>query len=242
MYILIDTDIMAVKAKHPNYSHLFEYGHLVCADACHVLPLDLQSLNKLSDVQLQQLYINTTGIKTGAMFGKAVLSKVLMYYFNNMEETVIDNNVGSQCEYAIENKLEGFCKYVKGASLPTPVTTPEPFLTHAKDESAELGISNGSVTVSVTKGNQPAYTPERESPAPVARANIAGTGSPRASDTRDTIYTVADEMWEAAGRPTEKAEVLKLRKKIMDALEVQGVKRNTSSNTLGKWHLERAPF
>lgn len=242
MYILIDTDIMAVKAKHPNYSHLAEYSYLVCPDACHVLPLDITSLSTFTDVQLQQLYINTTGIKTGAMFSKVVLTKVLAYYFNGMEETLIGDDVGAQCNYAIDNKLEGFCKYAQGKQVPVPVTTPEPFLTYSKDSSAELGISEGSIKVQVNQGHQSPYKPERESPAPVARSNTVSTGSPRTSDTRDTIYATADEMWEAAGRPTEKSEVLKLRKKIMDALELQGVKRNTSSNTLGKWHLERAPF
>lgn len=241
MYILIDTDLMVAKAKHPNYSHLAEYSYLVCQESCHILPMDAPHLATLTDVQLQQLYINTTGIKTGAMFAKAVLSKVLLYYFNQMPETIIKDNVGTQCEYAIENKLEGFCKYSQSGELPSPVTVPEPFFTHEKDSSAELAISEGAL-VAIKQGDQPPYKPERESPAPVARSSTAGTGSPRASDTRDTIYATADTMWEAAGKPTEKAEVLKLRKKIMDALELQGVKRNTSSNTLGKWHLERAPF
>ena len=46
-------------------------------------------------------------------------------------------------------------------------------------------------------------------------------------------------MWEAAGKPTDKSEILKLRKEMMNALEQRGVKRNTSSNTLGLWAKER---
>jgi hypothetical protein len=47
-------------------------------------------------------------------------------------------------------------------------------------------------------------------------------------------------MWEAAGKPTDKAVVLELRKKMMAELEEKhSVKRTSSSNELGNWMKDR---
>lgn len=61
----------------------------------------------------------------------------------------------------------------------------------------------------------------------------------RSSGVRDAIWEKADEMWEAAGKPTDLTTVLKLRKEIMNALEEDGIKRNSASNELGKWQKQR---
>lgn len=53
------------------------------------------------------------------------------------------------------------------------------------------------------------------------------------------IWAVADQMWEAVGKPTDKATVLTLRKAIMDRLEASGIKRTSSSNELGSWQKAR---
>lgn len=71
---------------------------------------------------------------------------------------------------------------------------------------------------------------------PVARApaqRAAGSVAP-------VIRRVADTMWEAAGKPTDKAVVLELRKKMMAVLETEhGVKKTSSSTALGAWMKER---
>lgn len=62
----------------------------------------------------------------------------------------------------------------------------------------------------------------------------------RMSSVRPTIWAVADEMWQAAGKPTDKTVVLELRKKMMARLEEEkGIKRTSSSNELGNWMKDR---
>lgn len=74
---------------------------------------------------------------------------------------------------------------------------------------------------------------------PRAPAAPREPGQPRGS-VSVVIWQVADEMWEAAGKPTEKSLVLKLRKEMMTTLEEQhAVKRNSASNELGNWQKAR---
>lgn len=52
---------------------------------------------------------------------------------------------------------------------------------------------------------------------------------------KSQIHGIANEMWNAAGRPTDVAVLRKLRKTMMDVLEQQGVKRTSASTELGQW-------
>lgn len=76
--------------------------------------------------------------------------------------------------------------------------------------------------------------------APVESDSVT-TGEPRQrmSGAKEIIWAKADDMWSAAGKPTDKGVVLKLRKDIMDALEKDGVNRNSASNELGNWQKAR---
>ena len=88
-------------------------------------------------------------------------------------------------------------------------------------------------------GIQGVWTPTRERQGTSTPANEKRAAASRTAGTRDIIFAVADEMWKEAGEPRDKKEILQLRKQMMDCLEAQGVKRNTSSNTLGVWVKER---
>lgn len=242
MYLLIDYDEMIVKGKHPNFSHLCEYGVLVCSESACVLPLGAKHLeNEYTDVQLQKLYINTTGIKDGALYAKAVLCKVLAFYFNAMPETILNSDISDQAQYAIDNNLEGYCQYKPGKQVPVALTTPIPAYT-TQPSPNEPAIASGQLVVTPPQPIQAPYAPTREVANATPRVSTGEAPTARASGAKEQIYEVADAMWADAGKPTDKPTVLKLRKSIMDALEQVGVKRNTSSNTLGKWHMERAPF
>ncbi len=66
---------------------------------------------------------------------------------------------------------------------------------------------------------------------PVEPCKVGNRGA-----VRDQIWAVGDAIWEAAGKPTDKKVVLKLRKVAMEQLEKEfGVKVTTSSNELGNW-------
>lgn len=239
MYILIDGDNMRALAKHPNFQRLYDYGILTCSECSVVLPLEPGFLvNEFDDVQLQLLYINTTGDGNGIMQARNVVSKILHYYFNKMEETKIGDNSEAQAQWAIDTDHQGSCLY--STSAPTPIVHDgdAPYFQTLPDRTKELAIEAGEV-VETTQGIQPAWKPGRDTSGTTAPSSGERSTAPRASGTRDTIYEVADAMWEQAGKPTDKSEILKLRKEMMNVLEQQGVKRNTSSNTLGNWQKDR---
>lgn len=53
---------------------------------------------------------------------------------------------------------------------------------------------------------------------------------------KHTIHTVANNMWEEAGKPRNVKTLLKLRKMIMDKLENEfDIKRTSASTELGQW-------
>lgn len=63
---------------------------------------------------------------------------------------------------------------------------------------------------------------------------------PPKSGTGLTIWQEADRIWKDAGSPKDPSVVVKLRKDMMDLLEQKhGIKRTTSSTTLGQWMKDR---
>lgn len=239
MYVLIDGDNMRALAKHPNWQRLHDYGILTCSECSIVLPLEPDAFkSEFDDTQLQLLYINTTGNMDGAGYARNVVCQILVYYFNKMQETQIGENSDSQAQWAIDSDRQGSCLYSSSAPYPIVHDGEAPFFKTLPDHAGESAIEAGA-PVSVTPGTQPAWRPGRDTSSTAAPSSGERSTAPRASGTRDIIFEVADNMWEAAGKPTDPKVVLALRKEIMNALEAQGVKRNTSSNTLGAWQKER---
>lgn len=237
MYILIDSDTMRVLAKHPNFQRLHEFGILSCSESSTVLPLEVAELYKEFDnVQMQLLYMNLTGNKQGALYPKNAISKIIHYFLNQLPETIINEDVAQQADWAIAGDKQGECLYRPGSSVPN--LGDEPHLQVSTDSNLESAVIAGP-DVLTDMGQQGAWQPQRETSAPVTRAASDQPAAPRTSGTRDIIFGVADEMWREAGEPRDKSEILKLRKEMMNRLEAEGVKRNTSSNTLGVWVKER---
>jgi len=54
-------------------------------------------------------------------------------------------------------------------------------------------------------------------------------------NVKSQIHGLANEMWKAAGAPTDVKVLRKLRKVMMDVMEQQGIKRTTASTELGQW-------
>jgi len=56
------------------------------------------------------------------------------------------------------------------------------------------------------------------------------------------IWSVADQLWGAAGKPVDVKAVLALRKQMMSTLESEhNIKKTTSSTALGDWQKSRIP-
>lgn len=65
-------------------------------------------------------------------------------------------------------------------------------------------------------------------------------GGTRTAGAKAVIFELADKAWEAAGKPMDTKEVLKLRKQWMNDWEAnEGIKKTTASSTLGLWQKER---
>lgn len=77
-------------------------------------------------------------------------------------------------------------------------------------------------------------------PLPAANPAPAAPPAPRGGG-RALIWAHMDKIWEAAGKPTQASTVLALRKRCMDELEPQGVKRTSASSELGNWMKARCP-
>lgn len=81
----------------------------------------------------------------------------------------------------------------------------------------------------------PAQPRTEPKPAPV-KPRLIIPGTARKPSVKHTIHTVANNMWEEAGKPRNVKTLLKLRKMIMDKLENEfNIKRTSASTELGQW-------
>lgn len=241
MYILLNTETFNVEAKHPNFAVLSELGILLCSESQHVMPMTVDSFVKMGDVDFQMLYIKLTGNNKGILRDRVASAKVVMDYLNDCDETMLSAfEVSKQCDYALENDLQGKCVYVQGWNRPsTDGTITWKHLSRKVNEQREEAIATNVVKTEVKDPLQAPFEVKAER---VITTVSGEPAAPRDGSNTELIWNKADELWEAAGKPTDKSVVLKLRRDIMIALESLGVKKTTSSTALGKWHLSRAPF
>lgn len=244
-YILIDMEGMKVIAKHPNFAVLSELGVIMCSESQLVMPLEEYSFNEITDLEFQLLYINLTGNKLGVIYDTDSARRVLLDYLNTIPETELSAyEVSKQCDWCLENDLQGKCTYVPGSNVPSQEQTLwDGFKVPANTE-RETAIVAGEVRTEFAAPVQAAW--EASEVDKVTKRTSTSTtepgAAPKAGSVRDTIWTKADELWLAAGSPTDKSSVLKVRKEVMNVLEAEGIKKTSSSNELGKWHLARAPY
>lgn len=239
MYLLINSDKMAILAYSNNYEYLWELGCALCKDCAHVIPAD-KSLLDYSAEDIQKMYINLTGDLAGCIFSSdkvcAIILKTLAKYSQNLPSANVTSNFAQQAidkdiEYMhIENgKIkEGF------ANIRMPITIVNK-MSLVNDITCNLKNTNFKCdwkTIEDIKIAQPIIAARKQ--------NTQSSG--RMSGSKQIIWDVATSMWLDAGSPTDKSQVLSLRKQIMNELEKQGVNRNSASNELGKWHKETAPF
>lgn len=225
MYISIDMDQMRFLHKHEDIKVITNLVFLEappCAHHVDIIPIDsIWLLKDTTETQLQILYRNTT-LEEHVPYHGAALRLMLIELAQRVPASdVVAWEVEAQAsgvEARYKDGLEGVV-YVKGSTVVTqPGTLFKPLhLTGTIDHSAAQRIAQHALATPTT-GNAP----------------------PREGSVRDTIWRVADALWEADGKPTAKDEVLHLRKKIMDLLEREHqVKRTSSSNELGKWAKSR---
>lgn len=249
MYVSIDLEDLKFVHKTNNPT--------VCANLAwiemHTKPYAIDTiysnrwLSSMTDMEMKMLYRNTTGQETHYL--GAYLRAILAELVERMPETEVNAfEVEAQASKVSEESEPGY-KYVFGSNSPA---RPQEFFPEAirvekaPDEPQRAAARSSRYASRATAAPPapqatrapgphatPAYRPEKP---PQGR-----TGGNRRGAVRETIWAVADKMWEEAGKPTEKSSILSLRKEIMGVLESDhGVKRTTSSNELGNWQKNRA--
>lgn len=247
MYVGIDRDNLRFLSKHTVYSIVSNVSWIEAPPRITLVVTQLghpSFLRDFTDFELQLLYKNTTGIEPRGYYRDAMRA-VLLELAERLPMTDADERearIQAQCLPPDDDRTY---KYVKGALHPAVIPSLMPALSADRNENEEV------IAAAVRLGpadsqkdpltNTAARTRSRPSAAPRGQKNTPRVpGVPRPGSVSEKIWVVADRMWEAAGKPTEKASVLALRKQMMDVLEKDySIKRTSSSNELGNWSKAR---
>lgn len=244
MYVNIVRDNMTIPHKHPSYKVCCNLSWIELQGKT-VVTVDSDSHNFLADftdMEMKLLYRNITEEDVVGWIGPSLRSLIgeLVY---RMEETEIN---AFQLELQAGKVVEGQInmKYALGSNEPchTQYLFPECLKADAHDDQPTIAAwrrsyyKETSTNATYTRAVLPARSATRTSTAPrTTRAASSATAAPRQGGVREIIWKVADQIWEADGKPNDKHRVLELRKRMMNELEQQGVKRTSSSNELGNW-------
>lgn len=228
MYISIDVENLALLHKHDDPNVVCDLVELEAPEAniC-IMPIDLPGITyPLTEMELGVLYRNTTGTDSPVQ-GYQELTSVMDDLCNRMRVTDVDR---FELDRQIVNRKGRMpLKYVKGSYLPSkaPPSLYSPKVKPPQDLAAVLACKPVGAPPATTPKATPTKAPQQPPAAP--RKGVKGL-----------IWEVADQLWERDGKPVERAQVLALRKRVMDVLETDhSVKRNTSSNELGNWQKNR---
>jgi hypothetical protein len=238
MFVSVDMQKLVFLHKHHDHDTVSGLAWLEAAERSVLIESTARRefLLKLTDLELRMLYKNTTKsdppVQTGvdsSVFLRELLATIVDSHM--LARLAIREEVEAQCEHVSEDLYKGIpWSYAIGSKRPAKqrelfplAATPVPAATVA--QAAQLApqrrITRAAAAVA---------------PAPKAAPSAPPAAKVRQSSVRPIIWAVADSMWEAAGKPTDKTVVLELRKKMMSALEAdKGVKRTSSSNELGNW-------
>lgn len=237
MYILINLDTLKVHHKNESINALCEVAEIECRDECTLVTNcdNGAYLKQFTHMELRMMYKNITGQDIPDSVASRFLTAVLWKQIDLIPTSTINEVEAERQALYCEGK-EGLFKYCQGAFRPAKVD--ELF--------SQVSEHSDDIIRQATKGefNKDLKAPVRRTATkPVPTQATAVKNGPTRGTAKIIIWAVADSMWEAVGKPIDKAEVLKLRKEIMNKLESdEGVKRTSSSSELGKWHKERAPF
>jgi len=238
MFVCVDMDNLQFIHKHREHEVVSGLAYLEACDRSTTVDNTEREhfLLNLSQLDLRILYRNTTGMDiTGTE--DCVVREMLATIVNDhiQARTVNLLELDTQIAAVIEDLEKGIpWKYSLGAKVPAK-----------QDQLFSLHCAPlAPVAAQQAAARAPQQRAQRSAPKPRTAPPAAPVAAPvrkqRSFSVRPTIWAVADRLWEEAGKPTDKAVVLELRKKMMAVLEAEnGVKRTSSSNELGNWMKER---
>lgn len=249
MYYLIDLDKLQVLRAHSNAFTIADLAVIECPDATYGIGSfdNIRRLFTYTEAELAQLYKNITGhSKPSTVAGNDLRALVVEAIQRIPECDVVPAEVTRQADWMSthpKQAAQGGWRYVKGSNKPSQG---QPLLLQvepASEPSKAVAAGHAMAPLPSTTPpppREPGSAPASPNPRPASAPRPAGAApaAPRGG-VRQIIWDKADAMWANAGQPTGKAEVLSLRKLIMDELEKDGVKRTSSSNELGNWQKSR---
>lgn len=235
MYTVLDLDRLAVVHRHPDFEVACNLADIEFQDStlCIAVVDTIKFFFTYTETDLLILYRNLTGSQTlrkGNELRALLVEAIHRLPATDAKATEVDR----QADYATANRAAGPYTYVKGATRPAKATNPiVATVLPAACEIAAMACAKG-VAADVQQGRKPIIRKSTEPSPQQGKSSSAPRGG-----VRSIIWDKADTLWALAGNPTDKAEVMALRKTIMDALEGDGVKRTSSSNELGNWQKAR---
>lgn len=221
MFVSIDMQTLDILHKHPKTSVLFNLAHIEIPKSFVKITDTVAAVRGLTELEKKMMVRKYAPDKLHENH-----EDVLCGYIDAMPIVDVDEEEVKLQASVIRPADNHVYKYVKGAILKRKQPAAPPLTPQAQITAAP--------TVTPAPQQTPAITQIEQS-----EQYRQMTLKTRSSGVRDAIWDKADEMWEAAGKPTDVATVLKLRKEIMNVLEEDGIKRNSASNELGKWQKQR---
>lgn len=235
MYVSIDRENLRFLHRHPDFLVVSDLVHI---EAPHVYVLITPfrtgaELKGWTDMELKMLYRHTTGMELAPNHSRKDVQALLAEVVDRLPVTDVNKfELDRQAAYLGEENETPY-KYVKGATRPGLPAELFPLTAKAP---ADVGAAIAAQRPAQAATSAPASV----TPAKVAKAPQRAPAAPRSGGVRGTIWEVADAMWEKEGKPTARAEVLALRRRMMDVLETDyDVKRSSASNELGQWQKAR---
>lgn len=241
---------MRVMHKHPHRETVCNLAWIELRDSYEVVSIDAKSLFRgCTDFEMRMLHKNITGQQITGWLG-ASMRAVLCELLERLPETDAEPFEASLQAGKVQDG-DPPMEYVKGSTTPAKITelfepltapmSPEEPMVAAMgrsrySDSPVYATQRAAILRSSGSGGSSGTSAQRAPRAPQTSAQRA----PRQSGVKDTIWNIADKIWEEAGKPTEKSTILQLRKRMMDILEAEHqVKRTSSSNELGNWQKAR---
>lgn len=221
MFVSIDMQALEFLHKHPKTSVLFNLAHIEVPKSFVKITDTVAAVRGLTELEKKMMVRKYAPDRLHENH-----EDVLCGYIDAMPVVDVDEEEVKLQASVIRPADNHVYKYVKGAILKRKQPAAPPLTPQAQITAAP--------TVTPAPQQTPAITQIEQS-----EQYRQMTLKTRSSGVRDAIWDKADEMWEAAGKPTDVATVLKLRKEIMNVLEEDGIKRNSASNELGKWQKQR---
>lgn len=258
MRVLIDQERMVLLRKHQDLFVLANLAVIECGPDvayCIISSDDATDFKTFTDMELKQLYLNLTKEEDFKFnFNRPQLLQVIVDAIARIPLEQIDFiGTETQAEW-VESKRakeeyegESF-RFVDGASRPAILPDLYHDFVHPyapRNEIEEQTALTGRLPAlqRAKLVAKPATGENTVSAYITQQAKAANAPRPKRGAAKPRIWAMADKMWEEAGKPTDKEQVLALRKDIMAALETEeGIRRTSSSSELGQWHKTRAPY